>query len=666
MSFAARLNKIESTRERAIEIARSGDNYQEWLQYNYPTMIWDKPHLVYLQEKLDRIISGKLKRLLISEPPRHGKSEMCTIKFPNYFFCKYPAARIGVAAYNQDFANGFSRQTRAQAGKLFKISKIRDAAAEWYLQSGALYRCFGIRSGITGKGFNLFIVDDPIKNRKEAQSETFRNEVGYGFGTDLYTRLEPSGAIIVILTRWHEDDLIGRILNSEHAGEWEVVNIPALAEEDDPLGRKIDEPLWPERFSYDELLKTKQVLGHDFYALYQGRPSPAEGMIFPVDKIVDYNDLPKFSFIVQGWDTAVKDKEVNDYSVGITIGVATDGYYILDRVKARMQMPALKQAIKDAAYKWDPNIVLIEDKSSGSSAVQEIKSITRVPVLAVNVDTSKLARAEATTDAIETGLIHLPKFAPWKEDFIHQLSTFPNATHDDDVDAYTLLINYLTKRFANTLAVYKQYNTLIHDLNSADKPELLDFYIGINIDNVVSAVLVGVTEHNTIVAMKEFTYEAGIESFIANKLKPYLKKVLGTKKPTFYVRSERKDAYWAEILIEQEIDYTDMSLVDESEMIDRVKEILSILDEGVPKFSLLPKTCADLREGFIGAYCYKARSKTDADYDNKPIKNKYSRLQVALQVALYEYKDYVDYSHETINDKNLDYERTGRSKVGGY
>lgn len=666
MSFATRLNKIESKRERAIELARSGDNYQTWLQYNYPTMDWEKPHLVYLQKKLDRIISGQLKRLLISMPPRHGKSEMCTIRFPNYFFCKYPIAKVGVAAYNQEFANGFSRATRAQAGKLFKISKTRDAASEWFLQKGGLYRCFGLRSGITGKGFNLFIVDDPIKNRKEAHSETFRDDVGYGFGTDLYTRLEPAGAIIVILTRWHEDDLIGRILNSDHAGEWEVVNIPALAEDNDPIGRKIDEPLWPERFSYDDLMDRKSVLGHDFFALYQGRPSPAEGMIFPTDKIVDYNDQPKFTFIAQGWDTAVKDKEINDYSVGITIGVAQDGYYILDRIKGRLQMPALKQAIKDAAYKWDSSIVLIEDKSSGSSAVQEIKAITRVPILAVNVDTSKIARAEATTDVMETGLVHLPEFVPWKEDFLHQLKTFPNATHDDDVDAYTMVINYLTKRFANTLAVYKQYNELIHDLDAKEKPELLDFYIGINIDNVVSCVLLGVTDQNTVVAMKEFTYEAGIESFIANKLKPYLKKVLGARKPTFYVRSERKDSYWAEILIEQEIEYTDMSLINENEMIDRVKEILSILDEGVPKFSLLPKTCADLKEGFVGAYCYKSRSKTDADYDNKPIKNKYSRLHTALQVALYEYRDYIDYTTETIDTKNLEYERTGRSKVGGY
>jgi predicted phage terminase large subunit-like protein len=667
--FSSRLTKIRHKLDASRKISGAKGSYKDWLELNFPDFTWDAPHLMYAQSYIDKVIDGSIKRLMIFWPPRHGKSEMVTIRLPIYYLERNSNARVMMGAYNQDFANSFSRKTRKLARPIIDISNDRDTAAEWETKGGGSYMCAGIRSGVTGRGADLIILDDPIKNREEANSETFREKIWEEYKDSFYTRLEPNGAIILIMTRWHEDDLAGRILNSEDGGQWEVINLPALAEKDDPLGREIDAPLWKERFNYEALMDKKRVMGRSFPALYQQRPSVEEGEIIPVKMLQDYNDLPVFTHIVQSWDTAFKSGQENDYTVGTTWGVAKNGYYLLDRVKERMHMPELKRQIKQQAYKWDPNTVLIEDAASGQSAIQELQSLTRVPVIAIKVDSGKIARAEATADVVNSKRVFLPKFTPWKDDFVHALSIFPNGKHDDDVDSFAMAINYLTKRFSSSFSVYPGYNDDIHCVDDPSyKPAFVDFSVGLYIDSMCSAVLVGVTDTGNMIVMKEILSTTGIEQFITKTLKPYLKRVLKEAKPHFFVKSERKDSFWWEVLSDNKIDFVDLSNIETQAMIDTINELLGTLVSRNGAIQLLPKTCQDLREGFLGAYNYKARGNTsEVDYQQKPVINKYSRVHTALQVAIFDYRDYTDYIHEMVSGSDIAFvSDDDRSVISGY
>lgn len=261
-----------------------------WLSAVTPAFHWNVPHLVHIQTQLERVTRGEIDRLMLFLPPRHGKSQLATVRYPVWRMECDPSLTVIVGAYNKLLATSFSRQARRIARERLALDDERTAADEWQTVAGGIYRAVGVGTGVTGKGARLIIVDDPTKSREEANSAAYRERVWDWYRDDLYTRLEPGGAIILIMTRWHEDDLAGRILESEDAPNWTVISLPALAEANDPLGRAEGAALWPARFDVTDLERIRTVLGTaSFTALYQQRPTALEGGLFKREffKIVD-------------------------------------------------------------------------------------------------------------------------------------------------------------------------------------------------------------------------------------------------------------------------------------------------------------------------------------------------------------------------------------------
>lgn len=415
-------------------------SFDEWLPLVTPSYNWKWRHLVYARQALNEIAAGTLKRLMVFMPPRHGKTEQTTVRFPAWWLERDPTQRIILGAYNQTLADKFSRKTRRIIKDRIRISAERNAASDWETEAGGGLRAVGVGGGITGMGGNLILIDDPVKSREEANSETYRNKTYDWYTDDLYTRLEPGGAIILIMTRWHEDDLAGRLLANDKEEKWKVINLPAFAEENDPLGRSLGQALCPERFNEAQLKEIQSVMEGSFLALYQQRPAAVEGEIFKRFWWQFYTIAPYFERIVHSWDTAFKKGSDNDFSVCTIWGISKDGFYLIFRWKEKVEFPELKQAVVSLAHQFPPDEILIEDKASGQSLLQELARETRLPIMPFKVDTDKLARANASTPLVKSGNVYLLEGSPWIKDFLDNLSSFPNAPHDDDVDSFTQFI----------------------------------------------------------------------------------------------------------------------------------------------------------------------------------------------------------------------------------
>lgn len=471
MNLRGRIEALEAEIELRKRLAarRSAQNlpFDEWLEEVTPGFSWDWPHIVCIREHLDRVTAGEIRKLMIFVPPRHGKSELATVRYPAWRLERKPTTRVIVGCYNSTLAEKFSRKARRICTERFPLSGDRKAISDWETEAGGGLRAVGVGSGVTGQGGDIIIVDDPIKSREEANSQAYRDRVWTWWTDDLYTRLEPDAAIVLILTRWHMDDLAGRILASEDAPNWTVVSLPAFAEANDPLGRTEGEALCPERFDEAGLAKIKAVLGSSFEALYQQRPSALEGAIFKREWWRSYREAPKFNRVLQSWDTAFKAGHDNDFSVCTTWGQADAGLYLIDRWKRRVEFPALKAMATTLGEQFHPHVVLVEDKASGQSLIQELKRDTRLPILAIKVDSDKISRAYAVTPSIETGRVFLPESAPWLVDYLDSMATFPNAAHDDDVDSTTQALNFMMGR-GDTTGIIEYYRRLAEEKNKQD------------------------------------------------------------------------------------------------------------------------------------------------------------------------------------------------------
>ncbi len=378
-------------------------------------------------------------------PPRHGKSEMTTVRYPVYRMERDPSIRVIVGAYNQILANKFSRKARKIARSRFALDMERYAVEDWETPAGGGLRAVGVGGGVTGQGGHLIIIDDPVKSREEAESEAYRERVWDWYRDDLYTRLEPGGSIILIMTRWHEDDLAGRILASEDAPNWTIVSLPAEAEEADPLGRAVGEALCPERYPIEALRRIRTVLGSmSYYALYQQRPQPPKGTIFQREWFPRRNPIGRqfATQVVQGWDTALKGARENDYSACVTLGTQGPWMHVLDAWRAQIETPELLRAMRAKYQQWRPGVVLVEDRGSGTTSVQSLKAQTMVPVVAVPPTGDKTARAKLVTGICEAGRVVIPP-TPWGDDLLDELVRFPSGPHDDQVDAFVYALSRL-------------------------------------------------------------------------------------------------------------------------------------------------------------------------------------------------------------------------------
>lgn len=415
----------------------------------------ESAHHKALARRLEDVSSGKCKRLMVFMPPRHGKSMLTSEYFPAWWLGMHPDKQIIAATYAQQLADDFGRKVRnlviSEAHQWafhgFSLSDDSQAANRFHTSMKGAYFAVGAGGPITGRGADLLLIDDPIKGREDAESETMRQRLKDWYTSVARTRLMPGGAIVVIQTRWHEDDLAGWLLREHQHEGWEVLNLPALAEPGDQVGRAEGDPLWPAAYPLAELLTIKRAIGaRDWAALYQQRPSAAEGSIFKREHWQYFRPTetnPKaiiaslrVTRIIQAWDTAFKTKETNDYSVGVTIGITQSRYYVLDVWRDRCEFPDLKRALVAQAAKWAPHVVVIEDTAAGQSLIQELRRDTKLPLVPVKADRDKVSRANAVTPIHEAGLVYLPEDEPWLSDFTDELAGFPTAPHDDQVDAF--------------------------------------------------------------------------------------------------------------------------------------------------------------------------------------------------------------------------------------
>lgn len=412
--------------------------FSTWLGEVSPAYRWDWPHLQKIQEVLEQVTSGAARRLMLFVPPRHGKSEMTTVRYPVWRLERDPNLRVIIGAYNQTLASSFSRKARKLALTRFTLAHERTAVEDWQTPDGGGMRAAGVGAGVTGRGADLVIIDDPVKNREEAESATYRDRVWDWYTDDLYTRLEPGAALILIMTRWHEDDLAGRILASERASDWQMVCLPAFAEEGDPLGRSPGAALCPERYDERALGAIQEVLGtRSFTALYQQRPQPAEGALFKRQwfKVVD--EAPADLRWHRYWDLAASTKTTADYTASSAEALGDDGtLYIKDMRRGRWEWPDAKRIIIQTMLAEPDTQHAIEEALHGLAALQELRrdpTLVNVTLRGVKVDRDKVSRALPWAARAEAGKVALVR-GTWIGAFIDEVCQFPQGAHDDQVD----------------------------------------------------------------------------------------------------------------------------------------------------------------------------------------------------------------------------------------
>lgn len=406
-------------------------------------------------DALERVERGECKRLIINIPPRYSKTEIAVINFIAWTLGKHPDAEFIHASYSARLAANNSYMARSIVESeayraifpdmaLAGDSKARD---DWRTTSGGIVYATGAGGTITGFGAGkmrpgfggAIIIDDPHK-ADEATSDTMRANVIDWYQNTIQSRTNsPDTPIIVIMQRLHEDDLAGWLLGGGTGEAWEHLCIPVLNE--------ADEALWPAKHDRDELARMEATSAYVFAGQYMQRPSPLGGGIFKTAWWQYYNPaaLPKVRRVIQSWDTSFKTKEQNDYSVCTTWADCENGYYLIDLYKAKAEFPELKRIAISLAAKHHPHALLVEDKASGQSLIQELQRESKLPVVPIKVDTDKVTRAFAVTPIIESGRVYLPEGAPWLADYIGSLAAFPNASHDDDVDSTTQALNYLAR-----------------------------------------------------------------------------------------------------------------------------------------------------------------------------------------------------------------------------
>lgn len=414
-------------------------------------------HLDLVCRELENIIDGKTKRLMIFMPPRHGKSMTVTETFPSFYLGKNPNKRVIELSYSGELAQRFGKLNRDKMSEFgteifgIRLSQTQATKTNWSIDGtdGGMLSA-GVDGSVTGYGADLLIVDDPIKNRQEAESTTYRERLWAEYQSTVTTRLQAGGAVIIILTRWHEDDLAARLLNPEYGKveDWKVISLAALCDDkDDVLQRNIGEALWP-LGGYDEewaQQKKESVGTYAWSSLYMQRPTPSVGGMFKRSWWKYWKAMPSgMHDLVQTWDCTFKDADTSDYVVGQVWGRKGADRYLLDQVRGRMTFTETLNAMRQLSSKWPQAIrKLVEDKANGT-AVMDVLRKELPGLVPVEPFGGKVVRAHAVTAIAESGNIYIPdpSIAPWVLDFVEELASFPSGAHDDQVDAFTQVNAY--------------------------------------------------------------------------------------------------------------------------------------------------------------------------------------------------------------------------------
>ncbi len=439
--------------------------FPEWLATVTPQWTWNWPHQKLTYEYLDMITRGTIRRLMIFMPPRHAKTETVTVRYPAWRLEQNPKMNVILGCYNQKLANRFSRKMRRVVASRMPLAPDRKAVEEWETPMGGGLRSVGVGGGITGFGGDLIMIDDPVKGREDAESEAFRERVWEWFTDDLYTRLEPGASIVLTMTRWHDDDLAGRLLKqmAEGGEQWTVLRLPALAEDDDPLKRKQGAALCPARYDVAAFDRIKANMDtYSFSALYQQSPTPREGALFKrdwfgKDKIMDPSAVPSGLKWARGYDLAVSTKTSADYTASFRCAFTKDGNLLIDGgYRKRIEFPeqlryAVSRMMDEARTRHG-----VEKALHGEALVQALRRIPAVrgvPLKAVKVDKDKFTRALGWADLAEAGKVYLVR-GNWNDDFLDEICRFTgkNDKHDDQVDAVSLAVSMLAKKRSRIMA----------------------------------------------------------------------------------------------------------------------------------------------------------------------------------------------------------------------
>ena len=472
MTYGDLYRARHETTDNAIAPSFTG-SLKDFMAIANPRYRWYR-HVEILAEALEAVVAGELTRLMVFMPPRHGKSELVSRAFPAYTLGKHPDWWVGLCSYESTLAQDFSRVARD--AYLRTGGQMRDDSSAVHLwqttQRGGMWAA-GVGGPITGKGFHVGIIDDPIKNDEEAQSETIRKKHKSWYESTFATREEPQAAQIIVQTRWHEDDLSGWLLQrekdelSDDPERWEIINLPAIAESKPqafPVSCEVHadwrapgEALCAQRYDATKLGKTKRRVGSRVWeALYQQRPTAAAGVIFKRKWWQYYTtadhpipDVPRLpdgmDRTIASWDMSFKDTDGSDFVAGHVWGREQTRFFLLDRIKERLSFTATCTAVLGMKAKWPTaRGVYIEDKANGTAVMDKLSRMVS-GIVPVEPDGGKISRAYAVQPLVEAGNVYLPHplIAPWVEDFIRELAAFPNGTNDDDVDACTQALNVL-------------------------------------------------------------------------------------------------------------------------------------------------------------------------------------------------------------------------------
>jgi predicted phage terminase large subunit-like protein len=427
------------------------------------SILWNW-HLDLIASRLEDLLAGRRRRLIINIPPRYGKSLIASVAFPAFILGRDPTAEVVCVSYAQDLAEKMAGDTRRLMNSNWyrdvfdtRLANARSRLSELRTVEGGSRLATSVEGTLTGRGGNIIIVDDPLKPA-EAASETQRKAANDWFDYTVTTRSNDKerGAIVIIMQRLHEDDLVGHL---QEQGHWDVLALAAIAEAEEryeyrSVGRDHiavraeGEALHPQRESLARIEEAKIAMGsYAWAAQYQQQPAPAGGGIVKAHWFSRYgpDDKPRFLKVTQSWDTATKISEASSFSVCTTWGVIRDKrILLLDVYRARLEYPELKRKVCELFARFHPASILIEDTAAGTQLVQELRHQGLHQIKPVKVEGSKEMRMRAQTPSIEAGHVWLPEQAPWLQDYVHELMMFPNGRHSDQVDSTSQALKAIT------------------------------------------------------------------------------------------------------------------------------------------------------------------------------------------------------------------------------
>jgi predicted phage terminase large subunit-like protein len=420
-------------------------------------------HHLLLIDKLEAVTRGEIDRLAVFMPPGAAKSTYASILFSPWYLGNHPDHCVIAASHTSELAEKWGRRVRnllSEHSLVLGTALAADsqAAGRWETDSGGEYFAAGVGGAIAGRRADLVVIDDPVRSREDADSELIRDKTWDWYKSDLYTRLKPGGRIVLIQTRWHEDDLAGRLLADMAAGgdKWDVISLPAIAESDDPLGRRVGEALWPEWESGDELARKRRAVGpRDWSALYQQRPAPEDGDYFKAEWLKPYEQVPARQTlrIYGGSDYAVT-ADGGDYTVHAVIGLDPEERpYLLDLWRKQAASDVWVDSFCDLVLEWKP-IGWAEEQGQIRAGVgpyidrRQRERRAYVAREAFPTRGDKAVRAQSIRGWMAQRGLYVPVNAPWYPAFRSELLSFPAGKHDDQVDALGLVGQLLDKMMA--------------------------------------------------------------------------------------------------------------------------------------------------------------------------------------------------------------------------